>query len=47
MDVEKIIVLLGIVATAFKAVTSGLKDLDEIKKTKKKRRTPGKKKRRS
>ncbi|WP_169789541.1 MULTISPECIES: hypothetical protein [Bacillaceae] len=46
MDVEKVIILLGVVATAFKAVTSGLKDLDEIKKDKKKRRTPAKKKRR-
>jgi hypothetical protein len=47
VDVKEIIALIGVSATAFKAVTSGLKDLQEIsEKQKEKRRSPTKKKRR-
>ncbi|MDM8100921.1 hypothetical protein [Oceanobacillus oncorhynchi] len=48
MDVEKIIALIGVTAGAFKAITSGLKDIHDMRKTnkKKKRRSPAKKKRR-
>ncbi|MEK3976038.1 hypothetical protein [Psychrobacillus sp. FSL K6-1267] len=48
MDVDKVLATIAIVATIFKAFTSGLKDLHDIKRgQKKKRRTPAKKKRRN
>lgn len=49
MDVKEIIALIGVTAAAFKAITSGLRDLQEIKTERakqKKRRSPTKKKRR-
>lgn len=48
MDAERVVALIALLAGAFKAVTSGLKDLDDIskKQKKKKRRSPTKKKRR-
>ena len=48
MDAEKIIAMVAVGAGAFKAITSGLKDLQDIAQVrkKKKRRSPGKKKRR-
>ncbi len=46
VDVEKILALLAVVAGAFKAITSGLKDIHDIKSAKQKRRPPTKKKRR-
>lgn len=48
MDVEKVLATIAIVATIFKALTSGLKDLHDMKQgQKKKRRPPAKKKRRN
>ncbi|WP_339164697.1 hypothetical protein MHB50_15935 [Siminovitchia sp. FSL H7-0308] len=47
MDVEKCIATFALLAGAFKAITSGMKDLHDISKERKeKRRSPGKKKRR-
>lgn len=47
-ETEKIVAIIALVAGAFKAVTSGLKDLHDIaqERKKKKRRSPTKKKRR-
>ncbi|MFY0521042.1 hypothetical protein ACOMCU_24935 [Lysinibacillus sp. UGB7] len=46
-DLEKVLATIALVATAFKAFTSGLKDIyDMMQGTKKKRRPPAKKKRR-
>ncbi|MET4560738.1 hypothetical protein ABIA69_001882 [Lysinibacillus parviboronicapiens] len=46
-DLEKILATVALVATAFKAFTSGLKDIhDMMQGKKKKRRSPTKKKRR-
>lgn len=47
-DLEKVLALLAVVAGAFKAIASGLKDIQDIKsKRKPKRRSPAKKKRRT
>jgi hypothetical protein len=45
VDVEKILALLAVVAGAFKAITSALKDIHDIRSAKQ-RRPPTKKKRR-
>ncbi|MFJ7951514.1 hypothetical protein ACIQZG_08300 [Lysinibacillus sp. NPDC096418] len=46
-DLEKVLATVALVATAFKAFTSGFKDIyDMTQGKKKKRRTPAKKKRR-
>jgi len=46
-EFEKILATVALVATTFKAITSGLKDIyDMTQGKKKKRRSPGKKKRR-
>ncbi|MBS4198629.1 hypothetical protein KHA93_03065 [Bacillus sp. FJAT-49732] len=48
MDVEKTLAIIALAAGAFKATASGLKDLHDISKERKKqkRRSPAKKKRR-
>jgi len=48
VDVEKMLATIALLAGAFKATTSGLKDLQDIatERKKKKRRSPTKKKRR-
>ncbi|MCM3712548.1 hypothetical protein [Halalkalibacter oceani] len=48
MDVEKLIALFALIAGAFKAIISSVKDLYELKQERKneKRRSPPKKKRR-
>ncbi|MCM3762190.1 hypothetical protein M3212_15565 [Alkalihalobacillus oceani] len=48
MDAEKLIALFALIAGAFKAITSSLKDIYELKQERKKekRRSPPKKKRR-
>ena len=46
-ELEKVLATVALVATAFKAFTSGLKDIyDMVQGTKKKRRPPSKGKRR-
>ncbi|MDY7224704.1 hypothetical protein [Halalkalibacterium halodurans] len=44
MDVKELIALIGVLAGAFKAITSGLKDLQELKE--KQKRRPRQRKRR-